>query len=68
MKKVKFTENFGGRKLGDEVEYDSMLASHLVHVAKVAEYYEEKVWNFNKKKDDDSKVVEKKKVNKKKKK
>lgn len=42
MKKVKFIADFATKKVGDVWECDSQLASHLVHVDKVAEYYTEK--------------------------
>jgi hypothetical protein len=38
MVTIIFTEDFAGRKAGEEWECDSMLASHLVHVDKVAKY------------------------------
>lgn len=41
MKTVVFTEDFANRLKGEHFECDSMLASHLVHVDKVAKYLEE---------------------------
>jgi hypothetical protein len=38
MKEVEFTEDFATKKKGDKWLCDSLLASHLVHVDKVAKY------------------------------
>ena len=38
---VEFTKDFAGKKKGDKVAYDSMLASGLVHQNKVAKYFKE---------------------------
>jgi hypothetical protein len=35
---VEFTKDFATKKKGDKQEYNSMLASHLVHKDKVAKY------------------------------
>lgn len=43
MKEVEFTEDFATKKKGDKWLCDSLLASHLVHVDKVAKYTTEKV-------------------------
>jgi hypothetical protein len=42
MLKVEFLEDFATKKKGDVWECDSLLASQLVNVEKVAKYYEEK--------------------------
>jgi len=42
MVKVEFTEDFAGKKKGDVWECDSLLASQLVRIDKVAKYYEPK--------------------------
>jgi hypothetical protein len=39
---VVFTEDFATKKKGEQFECDSLLASHLVNVDKVAKYLEEK--------------------------
>jgi hypothetical protein len=42
MVKIKFTKDFANNKKGDIVEnLDSMLASELVNIEKVAKYLEE---------------------------
>lgn len=41
--KVIFTEDFAIKKKGDVFNCDSQLASHLVNIDKVAEYYKETV-------------------------
>lgn len=41
MKTVVFTVDFATKKKGDLLKCDSMLASHLVNVDKVAKYYTE---------------------------
>ena len=42
MKNIKFIKDFANNKKGDIVEnLDSMLASNLVHIEKVAKYFEE---------------------------
>lgn len=42
MVKIKFIKDFANNKKGDIVEnLDSMLASNLVHIEKVAKYVEE---------------------------
>lgn len=42
MKKIKFIKDFANNKKGDIVEnLDSMLASELVNIEKVAKYVEE---------------------------
>lgn len=38
MREVEFTEDFATKKKGDKWTCDSLLASHLVHVDKVAKY------------------------------
>lgn len=38
MREVEFTEDFATKKKGDKWLCDSLLASHLVHVDKVAKY------------------------------
>jgi hypothetical protein len=44
MKEIEFTQDFANNKKGDIVKnLDSMLASNLVHVEKVAKYYEKTV-------------------------
>jgi len=43
MKKVEFTKDFAIKKKGDVTEYDSQLASYLVHTEKVAKYWKEQV-------------------------
>lgn len=44
MKKIEFTEDFANNKKGDIVDnLDSILASNLVHIEKVAKYYEKPV-------------------------
>ena len=43
MKKlVEFTKSFANKDKGDSMEFDSMLASHLVNVKKVAKYAKQK--------------------------
>ena len=42
MRKVEFTKDFATKMKGDVWECDSQLASQLVHVDKVAKYYEPK--------------------------
>jgi hypothetical protein len=42
MVKVEFIEDFAGKKKGDVWECDSLLASQLVRIDKVAKYYEPK--------------------------
>jgi hypothetical protein len=42
MVKVEFTTDFAEKKKGDTMELDSMLASQLIHVDKVAKPYKEK--------------------------
>lgn len=36
MVEIEFTADFGGRKKGEKITCDSMLASHLIRVDKVA--------------------------------
>ena len=38
MKKVEFIKDFAGKKKGDTASYDSILASELVNIQKVAKY------------------------------
>lgn len=38
MRKVKFMKDFANKVIGDIITIDSMLASHLVNIDKVAEY------------------------------
>lgn len=38
MRKVKFIEDFANKVIGNIINVDSMLASHLVNIDKVAEY------------------------------
>lgn len=42
MRTVKFTKDFATKKKGETGEYDSMLASIMVHQKKVAKYVTEK--------------------------
>jgi hypothetical protein len=42
MVKVEFTSDFATMKKGDVAEFDSMLASHLTQIDKVAKLYKEK--------------------------
>jgi hypothetical protein len=41
MIEIEFTSDFATKKKGDKWECDSLLASHLVHVDKVAKYTKE---------------------------
>lgn len=41
MKEVVFTSDFANKKKGDTFKCDSMLASHLVNIDKVATYAKE---------------------------
>ena len=41
MRTVVFTQDFATKKKGDSWKCDSMLASQLVNIDKVAKYYEE---------------------------
>lgn len=43
MKKVKFTQDYAVHRVDDVKEFDSQICSHLVNVAEVAEYTNEKV-------------------------
>ena len=45
MIKVEFIKDFATEKKGDVAEYDSQLASYLVHTEKVAKYWKEKPKN-----------------------
>ena len=38
MKNVEFIKDFAGKKKGDTASYDSILASELVNIQKVAKY------------------------------
>ena len=42
MAKVEFIKNFAVKSKGETGDYDSQLASYLVHKVKVAKYYVEK--------------------------
>ena len=50
MRKVEFIKNYSAKKKGEAGNYDSLLASYLVHKAKVAKYFVEKPKKVNKKK------------------
>lgn len=43
MREVEFTKDFATKKKGDKWACDSMLASRLVHIDKVAKYTKKKV-------------------------
>lgn len=49
MVKIKFLENFAGKKAGEVFECDSMLASHLVNVDLVAEFVTDEIKEVKKK-------------------
>ena len=41
MVKVEFVKDFAAKKKGDVAEYDSQLASYLVHTEKAVKYWKE---------------------------
>lgn len=51
MREIEFTEDFATKLKGDKWLCDSLLASHLVHVDKVAKYTEEKAKEVKPKKE-----------------